>query len=139
MINGILGIDLGTSSVKLFLKDENGTKKAKESYSSPSPDGWWSALCKAAKSLDLSGVKAIGLSSQVGTYIINEEKAISWNSSVGKEELDLILSDLSQEIFEEEISMPHPKIISYPLPRIKHIIFFIFIPFCLSFAYSIIS
>ena len=122
MINGILGIDLGTSSVKLFLKDENGTKKAKESYSSPSPDGWWSALCKAAKSLDLSGVKAIGLSSQVGTYIINEEKAISWNSSVGKEELDLILSDLSQEIFEEEISMPHPKIISYPLPRIKHII-----------------
>ena len=122
MINDILGIDLGTSSVKLFLKNKNGMKKARESYSSASPDGWWSALCKAAKSLDLSGVKAVGLSSQVGTYIINKEKTLPWNCGEGKEELDLILSDLSQDFFKKEISMPHPKIISYPLPRIKHII-----------------
>ena len=122
MTNNVLGIDFGTSSVKLYLKTESGLKKAREPYSCPSGDGWWNSLCLAAKSLNLSGIKAVGLSSQVGTYVINGEKIIEWSSGIGKEELDSILSDLPADLFEEEISMPHPHIISYPLPRIKHIL-----------------
>jgi sugar (pentulose or hexulose) kinase len=49
MTENILGIDLGTSSVKLIL-GKNGTNiKAREGYSQISTDAWWDAICRAAK------------------------------------------------------------------------------------------
>ena len=122
MIENILGIDLGTSSVKLMLCRDGETHKMREGYSSADTDGWWQAICRAAKSTDLSSVQAVGLSSQVGTYIVDGKDCIGWNEGVGKEELDLILSEVSRKEFIREISMPHPSIISYPLPRLKYIL-----------------
>ena len=122
MTEKILGIDLGTSSVKLIF-GKNGTSiKAREGYSEISVNGWWEAICRAARSMDLSEVRCIGLSSQVGTYIIDDCDVIGWNTGVGKQELDSILSDIPREVFIKEISMPHPSVISYPLPRIKYIL-----------------
>jgi len=122
MTENILGIDLGTSSVKLIFGKNGANIKAREGYSEISVDGWWDAICRAARTMDLSEVRAIGLSSQVGTYIIDGGAVIGWNTGVGKEELDAILSDIPREVFIKEISMPHPSIISYPLPRLKHIL-----------------
>ena len=51
MIDNILGIDLGTSSVKLIYSENGVTVKAKESYDEISPAGWWRAVCRAAKRL----------------------------------------------------------------------------------------
>ncbi|MBQ9070131.1 MAG: hypothetical protein IJY23_02110 [Clostridia bacterium] len=122
MMKDILGIDLGTSSVKLILTCGDEVKKVRLEYSEQTPLGWWNAICEASKSLDLSSVRGIGLSSQVGTYIIDDKAVIGWDSSIGKQELAELLSEIPSEVFKEQISMPHPSIISYPLPRIKHIV-----------------
>lgn len=122
MNKAVLGIDLGTSSVKVMLKYKNGdVKKVRESYDEISPKGWSEAIRKAVLKLDISDVSAVGLSSQVGTYIIDDEKVISWNDGVGREELGKLKQRYESKDFLEEISMPHPDIISYPLPRLIYI------------------
>ena len=119
----VLGIDLGTSSVKIVKKYKNGhTEKLKNTNEAPLPLGWWDAVCKLLGEIDWKEVAAIGLSSQVGTYLVNDKEVISWNHDVGKEELKWWKTKYSTERFVEEISMPHPDIISYPLPRLKYII-----------------
>lgn len=120
MIPNILGIDLGSSGIKLIYSTEEGNVKIREDYKEVSPSGWYEALCRAAKQFDLSAVKAIGFSSQVGTYIVNGKDNISWSAQVGQEELEEVLSLESQEVFLKEISMPHPHILSYPLPRLNY-------------------
>lgn len=118
----LLGIDLGTSSVKLAMYYENGANvKSKASYEESSPKGWWYAILRAMDRLPLQDVKAIGLSSQVGTYLTDEGHVISWNSPLGKEEVETVKSAFSKQEFIEEISMPHPDIVSYPIPRIRYI------------------
>ena len=120
-MKNILGIDLGTSSVKMIYNDGDQVYKISEKYDSVSFDGWMSAIKKCASKLDLSKLRAIGLSSQVGTYIIDGDNIISWNEPYGKDELDEILSSVSRDEFIREIGMPHPQIISYPLPRLLYI------------------
>ncbi|MBQ7974620.1 MAG: hypothetical protein IJ300_02915 [Clostridia bacterium] len=122
MNKSILGIDLGTSSVKLLLWHPDGQiEKSRASYSEKTPKGWIDAIKEAASDLDISNIMAIGLSSQVGTYIVNDTHVISWDDSVGREELEEIKSKYSKEKFIEEIAMPHPDIISYPIPRLLYI------------------
>ncbi len=122
MNKSVLGIDLGTSSVKILQLFQNGAKCiARASYKEISKEGWWSAICRALTMLDLESVEAISLSSQVGTYIVNDSDVISWNSGAGKEEVSEIKKKYEPEIFLKEISMVHPNIISYPIPRIKYI------------------
>jgi sugar (pentulose or hexulose) kinase len=57
----------------------------------------------------------------VGTYLVDFKEVISWNDPMGKEELDEILASVSREEFISETGMPHPCIISYPLPRLLYI------------------
>lgn len=117
-----MGIDLGTSSVKMILRGLDGAAvKIKEPYDEPSPAGWQRAVKKSLAGLDLSRVAAIGLSSQVGTYIIDGREVIGWDDRKGAQELEEIQKRYGRELFMEEISMPHPNIISYPLPRLIYI------------------
>ena len=118
----VIGIDLGTSSVKVIKRYQDGTlEKAKASYKGINPKAWWEAICNALSQLDLSDVAAVGLSSQVGTYIVDEEYVISWNEGAGAEELKEVMSCYDVETFIKEISMPHPSIVSYPSPRLRYI------------------
>lgn len=118
----VLGIDLGTSAVKLLQRFSDGTiVKEKERYKEISPGGWWEAVSQAMRRMELSGVEAIGLSSQVGTYIVDGTEVISWNDPIGAEELKRLKETYTQETFLREISMPHPDIVSYPLPRLQYI------------------
>ena len=118
----VLGIDLGTSAVKLLQRFEDGqVVKEKERYEEISPKGWWEAISRAMQRMELESVAAIGLSSQVGTYIVDDTEVISWNAPIGGEELAELKGTYSQEEFLTEISMPHPNIISYPLPRLLYI------------------
>ena len=122
MNKNVLGIDLGTSSVKILQQFQDGHRvKAKASYAQISLTGWWDALCQALSQLDLTETVAIGLSSQVGTYIINDRDIISWNDPVGAEEVAQIKEAYPAELFLREISMEHPLIASYPIPRLKYI------------------
>lgn len=118
----ILGIDLGTSSVKLLKWDPDGTvKKGKAAYEGKGCEFWLKALHTALKQIDVSQVGAVGLSSQVGTYIVNDRHIIGWDSPEGKEELAELLTEAEADKFLKEISMPHPMIQSYPIPRLKYI------------------
>ena len=122
MNKALLGIDLGTSSVKVLLRHGNGEiEKSKCSYEEPTPAGWLSAIRTALQMLDLREVAAVGLSAQTGTYIINEKEVISWSDGAGKAELDRLRGEFLQETFLAEIGMPHPAIASYPLPRLLYI------------------
>jgi len=96
----VIGIDLGTSGVKVALLDAHGKVIAVESapleVSRPQPlwseqdaESWWRATDRAMQVLaqqhDLSGVKAIGLSGQMhGATLLDSENrvlrpAILWN------------------------------------------------------------
>ena len=120
-----LGIDIGTSSVKAILKSLDGQSfKARCGYTEKTPDGWTNAVACVLKELKEKAdgkIVAISFSSQVGTYIVNGKEVIAWHENVGKEELDFIKSSVSDEEFLEEISMIHPDLISYPLPRFLYI------------------
>ena len=118
----VLGIDLGTSSVKIMKKYRDGsTEKLKNNYTRPLPEGWWNSIKELLNEILWEEVEAIGLVSQVGTYVVNDKDVIGWNAAIGKEELVWWKNKYSQKVFVDEISMPHPEIISYPLPRLKYI------------------
>lgn len=122
MNKALLGIDLGTSSVKALLYHPNGKRElARAAYEEISPRGWLAAMEKALKQLDLQDTGAISLSAQTGTYVVDDTHVIPWSDPAGKEELPLIRSRFSQETFLAEIGMPHPAITSYPLPRLLYI------------------
>ena len=65
-------------------------------------------------------VSAISLSSQVGTYIINQKEVIHWNGPEGSTELEELLKRYPHEVFLAETGMTHPSLISYPLPRLAY-------------------
>jgi len=132
-----VGIDIGTSSVKLLCVNKKGlTIGTGQSYevqsshvSGQNPAVWWNAIVKALNSIkglvDLNRISAIGLTSQVGTYILytpgrDEENlvTISWKAGGGEEQLKKLKSKFSNEYFIKHISMPHPDLISYPAPKI---------------------
>ena len=123
-----LGLDLGTSSVKGILRSTDGDSiKGKSAYSEKSVEGWKTAIREMLAEM-LSELKsrngavaAIALSSQVGTYVIDEKDVIGWQSAAGKAELAEIKSKITQDEFINVIGMPHPDIISYPLPRLLYI------------------
>lgn len=118
----LLGIDFGTSSVKVLLRRADGTvRKDKAPYEEETPTGWWNALASVLRTMELSSVAAIALSSQTGTYVINGEGVIGWRDGAGKDELSEILSAYPREVFLREIAMPHPPMVSYPIPRLKWI------------------
>ena len=117
----IAGIDIGTSSVKVLCY-ENGefVKKVRVPYEQNTPENWLLAIKKALAETDTEKITEIGFSSQVGTQVINDKNVISWNEAAGKEELDIIKKRFDESCFSDEISMPHPDVISYPIPRIMY-------------------
>lgn len=118
----VLGIDLGTSSVKILQRYEDGTiRKSRRRYVKASPAAWWEAVCDALSEINMQDVEAIGLSAQVGTYLVDDHDVIEWNRDVGTKELEKIKENYDRDDFLREISMPHPDIISYPLPRLSYI------------------
>jgi len=121
-----LGIDLGTSSIKGILRSAEGEQyKAKLGYSEPTPAGWRAAMRELIATLlanaGHASVAAVGFSSQVGTYVVDGKEVISWRTDAGREELKTVKSTVAEADFIREISMPHPDLISYPLPRLLYI------------------
>ncbi|MBQ9600020.1 MAG: xylulokinase, partial [Clostridia bacterium] len=95
-----IGIDLGTSSVKMLMMTENGdlTKSVtreyplyfpKSGWSEQKPEDWWSAVKDGLKELtadcDKSAVKGISFGGQMHGLVILDENdnvirpAILWN------------------------------------------------------------
>lgn len=94
----LLGIDVGTSAVKVVLYDGGRTLSDASAplaasaphagWSEQAPEAWWQATCRAlAKLGDLSGVRAVGLSGQMhGAVLLDRHRqvlrrAILWNDN----------------------------------------------------------
>lgn len=113
-----IGIDLGTSSVKLLLSDENGNilKTAtreyplifpKEGWSEQNPDEWWkgtlSALDEILENTDCSLIKGIGVAGQMHGLVILDENdevirpAILWNDGRTEKQVDYLNNTVGKE------------------------------------------
>jgi xylulokinase len=116
-----IGIDLGTSAVKLLLMEAKGTiinSVSKEyplyfphpGWSEQHPEDWWSAVCEGiielTKEIDKSKVAGISFGGQMhGLVILDDEDkvirpAILWNDGRSTEETDY----LNQVIGKEKLS-----------------------------------
>ncbi len=121
-----LGIDLGTSAVKLLLAAPDGSCICvKSTYETADVRGWCDALKNAVAKLktqaSLTDLRAIGLSSQVGTYLTDTGEVIGWESSGGQAQLQRIKAAVTDAQWAAQIGMVHPDLISYPLPRLMYI------------------
>lgn len=120
--DSVIGLDLGTSAVKVLQRFADGSRrKAREKYTEPPPAGWKNAALRALSRLDLGRARGIGLTAQVGTYVVDSRQVIPWSSPAGGDEIEGILSLARGEEWEREIGMRHPRIVSYPLPRLSYI------------------
>lgn len=121
-----LGIDLGTSSVKVLAVSPDGViQKERWAYREMTVSGWEAAAREAVAALagriGKKNILGVGLSSQVGTYITDTGALIHWWESAGEDELAELKDRFTQDRFLAEISMCHPDIVSYPLPRLLYI------------------
>ncbi|MDU7389988.1 MULTISPECIES: xylulokinase [Atlantibacter] len=106
-----IGIDLGTSGVKVILLDESGALRATHSepltvsrphplWSEQDPESWWQATDKAMQALgtqhSLREVKALGIAGQMhGATLLDKHQrvlrpAILWNDGRCAEECQLL-------------------------------------------------
>ena len=106
-----IGIDLGTSAVKLLLVDEKGTIRnevnreyplyfPQPGWSEQDPADWWAACVDGMKELlagaDTSAVAGIGCGGQMHGLVVLDEKdevirkAILWNDGRTQEEVDFL-------------------------------------------------
>lgn len=117
-----LGIDLGTSSVKLLLVDEKGNiiKTAsreyplifpKDGWSEQNPSDWWegtlSALSEITENIDRSLIKGIGVAGQMHGLVILDENdevirpAILWNDGRTEKETEYLNNTIGKEKLSE--------------------------------------
>jgi len=116
-MNTTLGIDLGTSELKLALVDARGTlvasagaplsvSRPRPHWAEQDPQDWWDALVLAARTLRAShpqawsAVQAIGLSGQMhGAVLVDEDRqvlrpAILWNDTRSAAQCDELMRRL---------------------------------------------
>lgn len=127
-----IGIDLGTSSVKLVLTDGKGAivKEAGQAYrlmqpapgwKEISPETWWEATAKALDDLlngvDSGQVQGIGITGQMHTVVLLDKQgesirpALMWNDTRTKD----LIPELKKQIAETDVSYIN-KIISTGSP-----------------------
>ena len=116
-----IGIDLGTSSVKLLLVDEKGNivntvskdyplSFPKPNWSEQNPDDWWTRTVEGMKELteevDKSLIAGIGTGGQMHGLVVLDEcdevirPAILWNDGRTEKEVEF----LNQEIGKDKLS-----------------------------------
>lgn len=113
-----IGVDLGTSSVKLLLMDENGHIKSivtreyplyfpKPGWSEQNPEDWYSAFVDGVKELtkdcDKEEVDGISFSGQMHGMVILDENdkvirpAILWNDGRTQAQCDYLNNEIGRE------------------------------------------
>lgn len=122
----VLGLDIGTSSIKCICIDEHASyMQFSQSYSGSHAEDMYASLqslfVQMSKQISLNTISAIGLSSQCGTYVLYESGShntmYGWLASGGEQELQEFNDRFNEEMCIEHISMHSPKLVSYPGPR----------------------
>lgn len=113
-----IGIDLGTTNIKLLLLDGSGTivRSYSDTYpiefphpgwSQQRPEDWWKAVLKGLKvmteGIDPSSIKAIGCGGQMHGLVVLDENdqvirpAILWNDGRTEEEVTYLNQEIGQK------------------------------------------
>ena len=114
----LIGIDLGTSAVKLLLMDENGTihrivsreyplEFPQPGWSQQAPEDWWNAVCDGLPELlegfDASQVRGIGAGGQMhGLVVLDADDnvirpAILWNDGRTQKQVEFLNGEIGRE------------------------------------------
>ncbi len=116
-----IGVDLGTSSVKMILCDKNGNVLKsvsreypiyfpKDGYSEQNPEDWYSATVDALEELTAGcgdKIKALSIAGQMHVLVMLDEKdkvlrpAILWNDSRSTEECDYLNNTIGKAALTE--------------------------------------
>jgi len=117
-----IGVDLGTSALKLLLVDENGniansvTRYYDVNYPAPgwseqSPNDWWTALVSGINELvakiDKNNIAGLGVAGQMHGLVVLDENdnvirpAILWNDGRTAEETDWLNEQIGKEKLTE--------------------------------------
>lgn len=117
-MNYFIGIDLGTSAVKMILTDEQGTIMKtvskeyplyfpKPNWSEQNPEDWWKAVCDGLSELihgyDKSLIKGIGVGGQMHGLVMLDENdnvlrpAILWNDTRTGKETDYLNNEIGKK------------------------------------------
>ncbi len=117
-MNYFIGVDLGTSAVKLILTDENAEiiKTVSKEYplyfprpnwSEQNPDDWWKAVCdgieEIIEGLEPESIRAIGVGGQMHGLVMLDENgfvlrpAILWNDTRTGKETDYLNNVIGKE------------------------------------------
>ena len=114
----LIGIDLGTSAVKLLLMDENGAihrivsreyplEFPQPGWSQQAPEDWWNAVCDGLPELlegfDASQVRGIGAGGQMhGLVVLDADDnvirpAILWNDGRTQKQVEFLNGEIGRE------------------------------------------
>lgn len=138
----LIGIDIGTTALKAVLMDDNGERLAASlrayemrrpfpGHAEQLPADWWNAtlavLGEFASRHDLSGLAAIGLTSQVNTHVFVDKTgsalipAITWQDGRAAEAAASLDGRVSLEDKLRWFGAPIPIDASHALARIAHV------------------
>ena len=110
-----IGIDLGTSSVKVLLVDENGNTSKRDyelyfpnpGWSEQNPDDWWNAVKECikdvSKGIDKNEIKGIATAGQMHGLVILDEhdkvirRAILWNDGRSSKETEYLNDKIGKD------------------------------------------
>ena len=114
----LIGVDLGTSAVKLLLMEENGSicKIVSREYplefphpgwSQQNPEDWWKAVCdgipELLKGFDATQVRGIGVGGQMHGLVVLDENdrvirpAILWNDGRAQKQVEMLNREIGRE------------------------------------------
>ena len=121
----IVGIDLGTSSVKLFVSGGSFAPIRAEYEHGDMESGVLAALNRLYTLVPRSKIAAVGLSGQTGTYFSMQggavRHAVYWHEPGRETALAEVLNLFDEPEYIRMTGMRHPHLASYPAPTILHL------------------
>lgn len=129
-MSAYLGVDIGTSSIKLLLLRSGVLMEERSTYENPTGESMMDAFLRALSALRQRAVfhrlDAIGFSGQTGTYFAVRENgeivcSLTWREPGREKELNSLLRAFQPEEMRKMTGMAHPSLASYPIPSIRYL------------------
>ncbi len=121
----VLGIDLGTSAIKLFATGDAPIEVRAAYDGQDIAQTLRRALSELFLSVPSESIESLGFSGQTGTYHVIDEgrvaSSIRWHEAGREAALERALALLPESDFIALTGMRHPRLASYPLPTILYL------------------
>ena len=120
----VVGIDLGTSSVKLFVSGGDTAPVRAEYADADFESGVRAALKQLYRSVSPEEIASVGFSGQTGTYLVVRDgqvcHSVYWHEPGRESALARTMEMFGEADWIRMTGMRHPHLASYPVPTILH-------------------